>query len=354
MSRNDVSATRTPSTKLFSLLFALSATLAAPAAGAYTLNPNGGTRSGDGLRVEIAANTQMQVWRAGVAQGDDPTAAPPSARVNNSVYLAIGSTLYGATCVECAATAIPWTPVSQTAVTGDGTATNPFRGTTVVRAGVDGPTVTLLTTYALRDDAIVQHITVDIPAGTKDAVKLYHVFDTYLGGYGAAPAYARPAVGTPTVFGVKQRGTFVVFSSPIPMWSDWFSGDFLAGHARVMGGGDLLHTLDPSPSTDNAIGAQWNLGGDPGRREINYRMGFAADAPCDMGGMCVEGGVTGEAAAAAMDALGGAEAFRTAPAADAGEAGFQCGVARATTRGNGVGLALVGLALGALIARRRR
>jgi MYXO-CTERM domain-containing protein len=354
MNLNDVSANRTPSTKLFSLLFALSATLAAPAAGAYTLNPNGGTRDGDGLRVEIAANTQMQVWRAGVAQGDDPTAAPPSARVNNSVYLAIGPALYGATCVECAATAIPWTPVSQTAVTGAGTATDPFRGTTVVRAGVDGPTVTLLTTYALNDDAIVQHITVEIPPGNRDAVKLYHVFDTYLGGYGAAPAYARPLAGTPSVFGVKQRGTFVVFASPVPMWNDWFSGDYLAGHARVMGGGDLFHTLDADPSTDNAIGAQWNLGGDPGRREVSYRMGFAADAPCDMGGTCVDGGVTAEAAAAAMATPDGAEALRAAPAVDAGEEGFQCGVDRATSRGGNAGLALVGLALGALIARRRR
>lgn len=252
--------------------------LATPAAWAFTLNPRGGDLASDGLRVEFAPNTQLQVWREGVSQANATAVSLPSARVNNGVFLAVGGRVYGATSSAMPSEVSPWTPISQSAITGVGTASSPWRGVTVVRAGEGGPTVSIETSYALPDDFIAQRVTVDIPDGNTEAVKLYHLFDTNLDGRGQGPARMGPGAA-PVSVGARADGAYAAFSAAAPMWDDWFSASSEAAFAHIAAGGDLLRTVDETPCTDNAIAAQWNLGV-TGRQVVAYHMVFTARTPC--------------------------------------------------------------------------
>ncbi len=260
--------------------------LATPSASAFTINPRGGDFADDGLRVEFAPNTQLQVWRQRVSQANAPATSLPSASVNNGVFIAVGERVYGAASAACGAEVSPWTPISQTGVVGDGNASNPWRGTTVVRAGDDGPVLTIETSYALPDDFISMRVTVEIGEGDHDRapVRLYHVFDTNLDGSGDGPAFMGPGA-SPRSVGARSNGAYAAFSSASPVWDDWLSASAATAFSRVASGGDLLRAVDDTPSTDNAIAAQWNLGAS-GRHVVSYHMVFTARTPCSTDAEC--------------------------------------------------------------------
>jgi len=260
--------------------------LLTPAASAFTLNPAGGRTTSDGLRVEFAPNTQLQIWRAGDAQVSRSATSPPSVTLFNSMYLAVGSTVWGATCGPCVAGSNLWTTEPQGEVTGAGVVGDPWVGTTVVRAGEAGPTLTIVTSYAAPDEHIDVRVLIDPAMGNTEPYKFYHVIDTFLGGADQGPAYAHPPEGVPTLVGTTRGAVFEAFTSPTPAWDDYFSGDYLAAHAALRDGGDLGRRLDLDADTDNGIGAQWNLGVVTSRRELSYRLAFAGRAPCADNSAC--------------------------------------------------------------------
>ncbi len=269
---------------LRAMVFTLAA-LTPRAADAFTLNPGGGRTADDGLRIMVAPNGQMQVWRAGVAQVSSAAYEVPHTAVRDTLYLAVGTQLYGASCDGCATPLVPWTPLAQTAVEGTGTPTAPWRASTTLRAGSAGPVLTVTTSYIARDEALTQQIAVDVPAGVTQSLRLYHVVDTYLGGADTGPAYVRSYDPTPAVVGVSAPGTFIAFAAPTPKWNDWFSGSASLPFARIATTRQLGATVDTSWSTDNALAVQWNLLPQP-HLDLTYRVVFSGHKPCSVDNQC--------------------------------------------------------------------
>jgi hypothetical protein len=210
-----------------------------------------------------------------------PGASPPSASLSNGLYLAVGSSLWGATCAACPAGTAAWVTEPDGEVTGEGTAAEPWVGVTTVHAGAEGPTLTMVATYALGDDHVGVRVIVDPPADNTLPYRLYHVVDALPGGAAGGPAYAWPAAGVPSLLAATGAGgVFQAFTSPSPRWDGYFSGPYDAAFAALRGGGDLGRVLDPDAATDSGLAAQWDLGVVTSRREVSYRVAFGTRAPC--------------------------------------------------------------------------
>ncbi len=110
-------------------------------------------------------------------------------------------------------------------------------------------------------------------------IKVYHIMDTYLSASDDGPAYT---LGTPPydVVGVLAADgsvfeAFVATEDPWDRYGSHFYYDLLNEPFYDQ---NLSNTLDPDPTTDNAIGVQWSLGVVLGTQPtIRYRVGFTAD-----------------------------------------------------------------------------
>lgn len=97
MRRSSIRSIRT------AVLFALSGV--APVFAAQTINAAGGTTAGDGLRVTVGENMQLQITREGSGQLYSPSSLPPSTSMFNTVALAQGTAVYRADCSACSVAA---------------------------------------------------------------------------------------------------------------------------------------------------------------------------------------------------------------------------------------------------------
>lgn len=270
--------------------------------GLTIINPNGGVTVEAGLRIFVGPFLDMQIHRYsetyGVAVGqlygflDVP--ALDGASMGNSIYVAVGSDVYGSS--SALGSAIDWTFVSQSDITGDGTAESPWTMTTVVEAGSTGVTLSLETKYVSPRDWFNLIATVTIPDLNSEEVKFYHLIDTQLGGSDAGPAYVSPDpdTATPTFVAVQNFGIVEAFSQPDPIWDFYYSANYDEQFENIVGGGNITGsdepgTLDYSEETDNGIGVQWNLGSAAGAQVINYALFFSTEVPCTTDSECSPG-----------------------------------------------------------------
>ena len=96
-------------------------------------------------------------------------------------FLVVDGTLYSPASVPAGSSAVgtPWTPVSQTAVTGAGTAGSPYQVQTVVAAGSTGVTVTQTDSYVVGQESFRTDVKVDNSGGAR-SVRLYRAADCFL------------------------------------------------------------------------------------------------------------------------------------------------------------------------------
>jgi hypothetical protein len=103
------------------------------------------------------------------------------------LFLAVGGTLYAPDFVSHAAgTATvflgpytPFTPVSQTGVTGSGTLEDPFMVVTTVAVGATGIEISQVDTYVVGDEYYLTYVTVSNTTGLPIDVILYRAADCY-------------------------------------------------------------------------------------------------------------------------------------------------------------------------------
>jgi MYXO-CTERM domain-containing protein len=279
------SAQRSPPLRRFTLALAsralgLAMWLAASAAWAQFLprdpsqvviNSEGGQTAEDGLRIHLGSHLALQVVRSGARQyyGDLPT-GPEG--VNNGFFLAVGSagsaTVYGPQ-LDIQWTAIPWSAVSQSAVTGQGTVLDPYQVMTVVTAG--GFYLVQTIRYVVPDEYFTVRLTLLPPAGNVQEVRVYHWLDTYLNGGDVGGAFWEPA-SNPTVVGVAKSGQYELLIQGSRAWNAYFSGVYYRPGEMIEGGGTLDNTLDTTPTTDNGIAAQWNIGAPSRPVSWTYRL----------------------------------------------------------------------------------
>jgi hypothetical protein len=184
---------------------------------AQTINSTGGTTASNGIRVIVGENTQLQIVRLGTGQLYSPSAVPPSTSIFNSILLAHGSNIYRSNGNAPAASGgSVWTNVSQSAVTGTGTAQDPYTVVTVVAAGSTGITLTETVTYAYPEGYFVIQVDVSAPSTNTSNIKLYHLMDTYLAGGDNGPAYVDNTTNPTAVGTSKMPPTRPLFSSATP------------------------------------------------------------------------------------------------------------------------------------------
>lgn len=298
-------------------LFALAVAGASWAGGADSMqifNPAGGVAPGgsDGLRWWIGSNSQLQVQLANQTQVYNPPARPTSGVLFNTVLLRVDRgtdettrVYHNSDLVDVAGHAngdLPFTQVSQSAISGSGTAASPWQVTTVLRPSVaddSGITVTIVDRYVNPQSWLTRRVTLSGMPATGASIKLYQHVDTYLLGGDEGPGFTRTSAWNttdiPDVVGVIKGAQFQALwyepSSGTPPWNRYSSEEYWRANVQicrgsstavsapcVTGTGNLLDIVDPDPETDNGIAAQWDVPPGATAFTAEYRLTFAMSA----------------------------------------------------------------------------
>lgn len=195
---------------------------------------------------------------------------PPTGTLGDcGTFLVTGGELYApdfvnhpaGTATESLGDYTPFTPVSQSAVTGSGTSASPYQITTTATAGTTGLTITEVDSYVVGDESYRTDVTVSNSGSSAVSALLYRAGDCYLegsdDGYGFvdpttnAPACTENANNSPP----GQIQEFVPITGGIhyvetyynTLWTD-------IGSLK-----DLPDTCDCATDEDNAAGINWDI-----------------------------------------------------------------------------------------------
>ena len=153
-----------------------------------------------------------------------------------------------------------WSPVSQTPVTGTGTATDPYTVTTSADAGATGLRVSERYTYVSGQRSYNVDITVTNNNPGSRTVRLYHAVDCYLAGSDIGYGYFDPATGgvfcteTPNNSPAGRVLGFV----PLGGSTRYIESFYNTVWDRT-DGTDYPNTVEPDVFQDNGVGLQWTL-----------------------------------------------------------------------------------------------
>ncbi len=195
--------------------------------------------------------------------------------------------------------------ISQSAVSGAGIEGNPYQVTTSLYADLDGNNTYNAATdikldwtasYITSNDYFSNTFNITAPVGNTSDIKLFQHFDSYLAGDDLGPAYGVTASGTaltgttdnPSFIGVrKNAGT----PSQVQMgfvetngnaFSSWYSGSNADPDNQIFDTGNLTNTYDTTPTTDNGLAVQYNLGTVTGTKTITNDVAFSDNAVRDV------------------------------------------------------------------------
>jgi hypothetical protein len=200
-------------------------------------------------------------------QGDAVLSFYPSDTVPGDcgTLLALGSTVYSPDFDNHGRSATStysggaFTPVSQTPVTGTGSAADPFTVVTVVDVGATGLRITQRDTYVIGTKYYRSEITIANSGASAQDVVLYHAGDCYLAetdvGYGA--------LGTPEGVFCSQNannappGRLIGFI-PEQAGSHRYEDDYSTVWSAI-NGSPFPDTCRCAESIDNGAGLSWNL-----------------------------------------------------------------------------------------------
>jgi hypothetical protein len=155
---------------------------------------------------------------------------------------------------------VPWTPVSQTPVSGAGTASDPYTVTTSADAAASGIRVSERYTYVTGQRNYNVDITVTNNNPGSETVRLYHAIDCFLAGSDFGYGHFDPATGG--VFCTETAnnsppGRVLGF---IPTaGSTRYIESFYDTVWGATDGTDYPNTVEPDVFQDNGIGLQWTL-----------------------------------------------------------------------------------------------
>lgn len=176
-----------------------------------------------------------------------------------------------------------FTPVSQSAVLGSGSATSPYRIITVVRAGA--LQVTETDTYVVGDEAYTTSLAFVNLSTNSLSVNVGRTGDCYVSDWDSGYGYAddvtssvgcREAVIDHSVNSVPLPGARVLVWRPADTTASYVEGDY-----RLLGStGNLASTCACDTYVDNAAGLGWSLSlGPAGSSTISHATGFETILP---------------------------------------------------------------------------
>ena len=240
------------------------------------LNSAGGTTSSNGIKITYASG-QFQVSRVGGQQLFGPTWWPPSVWLYNGVALALtsptggtGTVVYpkefrypiaGGPLTEVFYTSVDTylvndagQRISGLSVTGSGSFVSEM---TYVTGGLTYK-VTMRVDYTFPDQWMKQSFTVTIPAGNTSTIRLYNLYDTYLGASDTGPGYYQPGTDdTVQMVYTSKTGVFEGLARLSgPTWAGYASENYsnVVFSQSSYGPGygkNLSNVINPSSSVDN-------------------------------------------------------------------------------------------------------
>lgn len=244
------------------------------------LNSGGGNlpNGTDGIKT-VYTNGQWQVYREGAGQLYEPDTEPPDPLMFNQVALSLtapggGGFMVGPSSLNLWNQNIdfdggflyrPWDSVTAT-----GGSTGSGVGASDLTVEVDGLTyvVRMALEYNYPDNYIRQTFTVDIPAGNAYNVKLYNLYDSYLGGSDLGPGFFNAVSKIVGVAGSSAiEGLRYVSGQE---WAGYMSAnyyDVVFGNTDVADaptgpgfGANLDNSIVTDPENDNGFGVNWDFG----------------------------------------------------------------------------------------------
>jgi uncharacterized repeat protein (TIGR01451 family) len=143
-------------------------------------------------QVAHAGDTDLEFYPPSVTPGDCGTVVS----VNGTVYSPDFNNHDITATDSLSGVSVPFTPVSQTGVTGSGTAGDPFQVITVADAGDSGLRITETDTYVVGQESYRTDLQVQNVGNTSLSAIIYRAGDCYLGGSDEGYGLAVPATKT--------------------------------------------------------------------------------------------------------------------------------------------------------------
>ncbi|MDP1849411.1 MAG: hypothetical protein Q8K79_16595 [Solirubrobacteraceae bacterium] len=246
------------------------AALAAPAHGAVpfreivsSAGPLTNVALGDELSCQVAyrGDARFELFPSAAKPGDCGTLVFTAGTLyapNFSAHDGTATSSLGAT--------TPWTPVSQSAVSGSGSASNPFKVTTVADAGASGVRITQVDSYIAGQESYRTDTTVQNTGGAAADGILYRGGDCYLQesdtGYGFLDA-ANGAVGCSINANNSPAGRIEQWY-PITGGNQYMQGRFGDVWSAIGTHAPLPNTTRATESLDNGAAISWSFSIAPG------------------------------------------------------------------------------------------
>jgi uncharacterized repeat protein (TIGR01451 family) len=213
---------------------------------------------GNDLSCQVAhtADTVLEFFPSSVIPGDCGT------------FLAVGGNLYapdfanhGGTATGGLGSRIPFTPVSQSGVTGTGTSADPFRVLTTVDVGATGLRIDESDVYVVGDESYRTQITVTNTTAAALSLIVYRAGDCFLGGsdfgYGFTETFgARNAVGCSVNPGNSPPGRIEEWV-PLTGGNNFYQNRFSSVWSQIGTKTSFPDTCACSTLQDNGAGISW-------------------------------------------------------------------------------------------------
>jgi uncharacterized repeat protein (TIGR01451 family) len=237
---------------------ALALICAQPAAAADITSP------GPLTRINITTDLNCQVTRSDDTAPEFFGGFPGAC----GTLVATGGTLFGPATIPAGGAAsprTPYTPVSQSAVTGTGTAANPFRVVTVVALGTTGLRVTETDTYVTGDESYRTDVQVSNTSTTAHTAIVYRAGDCFLQdsdrGFGRVDGSAISCVAAADPSNPSAGpGTRIEQFFPISPGSSYLHDNFSAVWAAIGARTPFPNQCNQCATfQDNGAGLSWSI-----------------------------------------------------------------------------------------------
>lgn len=219
------------------------------------------TITGSPLTILIGDDTSYQVLNSSIGSvGQIFPGGCTNGVADAGIFTSVGGVLYGPDFQQhpCGSATgninVAWTPVSMSAVTGDGSALNPFSLTVVVQAGTTG--VTLSATYTYFNNDPFFRITKTFTAANPATLSIYTGADIFLGSSDSGIPFLEPTSTSP---GGQDCGTvpsYNILLIPTTPADHHNAMLYSSVWAEIGQQGDLSDTVS-SGCTDNGAALQW-------------------------------------------------------------------------------------------------
>jgi hypothetical protein len=174
-------------------------------------------------------------------------------------FLSVGDSIYGPASVPSggAVASQPWTPESQSAVTGSGRGGDPFRIVTVVEAGDADIRLEQTDSYEIGQESYRTDITISNDGDGERRAILYRAGDCFLQDSDAG--FGRVDDGAPACVISQERDARIEQWVPVTPGSRYFEGGYSDVWARVGSGESFPDQCACDQQIDNGAGLSWEI-----------------------------------------------------------------------------------------------